>query len=87
MIILQNLSSVTGTKALKAGGDRLDTSLKEPEVENVSLILLIILEKKEANMSASFFLGCEKAKQSQQCGETPSLMAAITSSGHYCLQL
>ena len=43
---------MTGIKALKAGGTESGASLKEPEVEKVSLILLILLEKKEANMSA-----------------------------------
>ena len=44
-------SSITGLKILKASG----VSLKEPEVENMSLILLILLVKKEANMSARLF--------------------------------
>ena len=48
-------SSVTGLKVLKAGGTKSDASLKEPEIENVSLILLIILVKKEANMSVKLF--------------------------------
>ena len=43
---------MTGIKALKAGGNESGASLKEPDVEKVSLILLILLEKKEANMSA-----------------------------------
>ena len=43
---------MTGIKALKAGGIESGASLKEPEVAKVSLILLILLEKKEANMSA-----------------------------------
>ena len=43
---------MTGIKALKAGGTESGASLKESEVEKVSLILLILLEKKEANMSA-----------------------------------
>ena len=51
-IHLWTSSSVTGVKALKAGGTESGTSLKEPEVGKVSLILLILLEKKEANMSA-----------------------------------
>ena len=42
---------MTGIKALKAGGTESGASLKEPEVAKVSLILLILLEKKEANMS------------------------------------
>ena len=48
-------SSVTGLKVLKAAGTESGVSLKEPEVENVSLILLILLVKKEANMSARLF--------------------------------
>ena len=36
-------SSVTGLKALKAGGTESGASLNEPEVGNVSLILLILL--------------------------------------------
>ena len=51
LIHLRTSSSVTRIKVLKAGGTELSASLKEPEVENVSLILLILLEKKEANMS------------------------------------
>ena len=43
---------MTGIKALKAGGTESGASVKVPEVEKVSLILLILLEKKEANMSA-----------------------------------
>ena len=50
-------SSVTGLKVLKAAGTEPGVSLKEPEVENVSLILLILLVKKEANMSARLY--CE----------------------------
>ena len=49
------LSSVTGLKVLKAGGTESGASLKEPEVENVSLILLVLLVKKEANVSARLF--------------------------------
>ena len=52
LIHLWTSSSVTGIKALKAGGTKSGASLEEPEVEKVSLILLILLEKKEANMSA-----------------------------------
>ena len=52
LIHLRTSSSGTGIKVLKAGGTESGASLKEPEVENVSLILLILLEKKEANMSA-----------------------------------
>ena len=48
-------SSVTGLKVLKAGGTKSGASLNEPEVGNVSLILLILLVKKEANMSARLF--------------------------------
>ena len=36
---------------MKAGGTESGAPLKEPEVEKESLILLILLEKKEANMS------------------------------------
>ena len=36
-------------------GTESGASLKEPEVENVSLILLILLVKKEANVSARLF--------------------------------
>ena len=42
------LSSVTGLKVLKAGGTDSGASLNEPEVGKVSLILLILLVKKEA---------------------------------------
>ena len=52
---LLTLSSVTGLKVLKAGGTESRASLNEPEVGNVSLILLILLMKKEANMSARYF--------------------------------
>ena len=52
LIHLWTSSSVTSIKVLKAVGTESGASLKEPEVENVSLILLILLEKKEANMSA-----------------------------------
>ena len=48
-------SSVTGLKVLKAGGTDSGASLNEPEVGKVSLILLILLVKKEANVSATFF--------------------------------
>ena len=48
-------SSVTGLKVLKTAGTESGVSLKEPEVENVSLILLILLVKKETNMSARLF--------------------------------
>ena len=48
-------SSVTGLKVLKAGGTESGASLNEPEVGNVSLILLILLVKKEANESARLF--------------------------------
>ena len=48
-------SSVTGLKVLKAAGTKSGLSLKEPEIENVSLILLILLVKKEANISARLF--------------------------------
>ena len=45
-------SSVAGLKVLKAGGTESGASLNEPEV---SLILLILLVKKEANVSARLF--------------------------------
>ena len=45
-------SSVTDLKVLKAGGTESGASLYEPEVGNMSLILLILLVKKEANVSA-----------------------------------
>ena len=48
-------SSVTGLKVLKAAGTESGVSLKEPEVENVSLILCILLVKKEADVSARLF--------------------------------
>ena len=48
---LQTSSSVTGIKALKAGGTESGASLKEPEEAKVSLILLILLVKTEANIS------------------------------------
>ena len=48
-------SSVTALKVLKAGGTDSGASLNEPEVGKVSLILLILLVKKEANMSARLF--------------------------------
>ena len=80
-------SSVTGLKVLKAGGTESGTSLKEPEVENVSLILLILLEKKEANVSARLFLSYEPAGQSQRCDAIPFSMTATVSWGHHYLQL
>ena len=48
-------SSVTGLKVLKSGGTKSGASLNEPEVGNVSLILLILLVKKEANVAARLF--------------------------------
>ena len=48
-------SSVTGLKVLKAGGTDSGASLNEPEVGKVSLILLILLVKKEANVFARLF--------------------------------
>ena len=48
-------SSVTGLKVLKAAGTESGVSFKEPEVENRSLIFLILLVKKEANVSAGLF--------------------------------
>ena len=48
-------SSVSGLKVLKAGGTESGASLKEPKVENVSLIWLILLVKEEANVSAGLF--------------------------------
>ena len=48
-------SSVTGLKVLKAEGTESGSSLNEPEVGNVSLILLILLMKKEANVSTRLF--------------------------------
>ena len=48
-------SSVTGLKVLKAEGTESGASLNKPEVGNVSLILLILLVKKEANVSARLF--------------------------------
>ena len=44
-----------GLKVLKAGGTDSGASLNEPEVGKVSLILLILLVKKEANVSARLF--------------------------------
>ena len=52
LINLRTSSLLTGTKALKAAGTRSVASFKESEVENVSVILPILLEIKEANMSA-----------------------------------
>ena len=52
LIHLWSSSSVTGIKALKTGGTESGASLKEPEVENMTLVFLILLERKEANMSA-----------------------------------
>ena len=74
-------SSVTGLKVLKAGGTESGASLKEPEVENVSLILIILLVKKEANMSVRLFLSYELAEQIQRCDAIPSSMMAIASYG------
>ena len=48
-------SSVTGLNVLKAGGTKSVASLNEPEVGNMSLILLILLLKKEANVSSRLF--------------------------------
>ena len=48
-------SSVTGLKVLKAGGTESGALLIEPEVGNVSLNLLILFVKKEANGSARLF--------------------------------
>ena len=47
--------SDTGSNVLKAGGTESGASLNEPEVGNVSLILLILLVKKETNESARLF--------------------------------
>ena len=52
---LLTLSRVTGLKVVKAGGTESGASLKEPEVENMSLIMLILLEKREANVSSRLF--------------------------------
>ena len=48
-------SSDTGLKVLRAAGTKSGVSLNEPKVGNVSLILLILLVKKEANGSARLF--------------------------------
>ena len=48
-------SSVTGLKVLRAEGTESGASLNEPEVGKVSLILLILLVKKVANVSARLF--------------------------------
>ena len=42
-------------KVLKVGGTESGVSLNEPEVGNMSLILLILLVKKGANVSARLF--------------------------------
>ena len=42
-------------KGTESRGTESGASFKEPEVENVSLILLILLEKKEANVSERLF--------------------------------
>ena len=52
---LLTLTSVIGLKVLKAGSTKSGASLKEPEVDNVSLILLILLEKKLVNVSTRLF--------------------------------
>ena len=49
-------SSVTGLKVLKSGGTDSGASLNEPEVGKVSLILLILFVKKEANMFGHHYL-------------------------------
>ena len=79
--------SVIALKVLKAGGTESGASLNEPEVGNVSLILLILLVKKEANVSARFFLRNEPAEQFQRCDAIPSSMTARASWGHHNLQL
>ena len=80
-------SSVTGLKVLKAGGTESGASLNEPEVRNVSLILLILLVKKEATCPQGFFLRNEPAEQFQRCNAVPSSMTARASWGHHNLQL
>ena len=69
-------SSVTGLKVLKAAGTEYGVSVKEPEVENMSLILLILLVKKEANMSTRLFLSYEPTEQPQRCNAVPSSVTA-----------
>ena len=48
-------SSVTGLKVLKTGGTDSGASLNKPEVGKLPLILLILLVKKEVNVSARLF--------------------------------
>ena len=55
LLHLLTSSSVTGLKVLKTGGTESGASLNEPEVGNMSLILFILLVKKEANVSARLF--------------------------------
>ena len=52
LIILHESFPLTGSKTLKAGGAKVDASVEEPEVENVSRILLVLSQKNKANMSA-----------------------------------
>ena len=79
-------SSVTGLKVLKAGGTESGASLKEAEVENVYLILLILLVKKEATCQQGFFLSYEPVEQSHRCDAIPSSMTATASWGPHYLQ-
>ena len=78
-IHLLTSSSGTTLKVLKAGGTESGASLKEPDVGNVSLILLILLVKKEADISARLFRSYELAKQSHRCDVIPSSMTATAS--------
>ena len=78
---------MTGIKALKAGDTESGASLKEPEVEKVSLILLIYWRKMKQTCPRGFCLSYEQAGQSQRCDATPSSMTAIVSWGHDYLQL
>ena len=48
-------SSVTGLKVLKAGDTESGASLKEPEVENVSLFAYFIGEERSKRVPKAFF--------------------------------
>ena len=52
---LMHLLTFSYRQVLKAGGTDSGASLNEPEVGKVSLILVILLVKKEANVSTRLF--------------------------------
>ena len=54
MIVLQITSSLTGSKAFKAEGSRVGAYVTQPEVGNVSQILLILSQKNSKLVCEAF---------------------------------